>query len=332
MPIRRARVVSACISRNILAIGVRGMRETSCPPMLHHGGVPERTCPPRFSVFVAPGVPWSVTNECIRLADELEFDTLWMPDHLYSPYDQTMPQLDGWTAIAAAAASTERVRLGVLVSNPAYRAPAVLAALGLSLDELSGGRAEIAIGTGWFAPDFSMVGEQMLPPGERVGRLRETAEIVDRLMRGDARPYLGTHFRVEDAAVAMAPIQQPRPPLTVAANGPRAIRIAAELSDCWTTWKGEGIGTGEFAAEASNRAAVLDRACADIGRDPKSIRRSILVSPPHVDPWRDAGSRLSEDLNPYREAGFDEFILRWPADIDPGLVEHVARDVLPGIE
>ena len=300
--------------------------------MLHHGDVSERRCPPRFSVFVAPGVPWDVTNECIRLADALEFDTLWMPDHLYSPYDPTKPQLDGWTAIAAAAASTERIRLGVLVSNPAYRAPAVLAALGLSLDELSGGRAEVAIGTGWFAPDFAMVGEQMGTPGERVERLRETAEIVDRLMRGDARPYHGTHFRVEDAAVAMAPIQQPRPPLTVAANGPRAIGVAAELADCWTTWKGEGLGAANFAAEASSRAVALDRACTDIGRNPQSIRRSVLVSPPHVDPWRDAGSNLAEDLKPYREAGFDEFILRWPPDIDPSVVEHVARDVVPGID
>ena len=282
---------------------------------------------PRFSVFLTAGTPWERTLECIRLADRLGFEALWVPDHLYSPMDRQKAQLDGWATIAAAAMVTERIRLGVLVSNPAYRAPAVVASLALSLDHLSTGRAEVAIGTGWFEPDFHMVGEALWSPAERVERLWEAAQIVDRLMRGDARPYNGAHYRVADAEVAVAPIQQPRPPLTLAANGPKAIAVAAELADTWTTMPDRDFELGEFAGVARERAATLDRACEAIGRDPGSLRRSVLLSPPHFDPWGSVES-LASALEPYRQAGFDDFVLRWPSEHGLDVVESVAKDML----
>jgi len=129
--------------------------------------------------------------------------------------------------------------------------------------------------------------------GERVARLDEGAAVIDRLLRGDVTTFAGRLTRYEAASMAPGCMQSPRVPITIAANGDGALRVAARYADVWNTWRGLELPVEEFFEATVNRSRRLDQYCADIGRDPSTVRRSLLVSPRFFDAWADEGAAES---------------------------------------
>jgi F420-dependent oxidoreductase-like protein len=276
----------------------------------------------RFGIATDQNLPWPTLVERWQLFEALGYDSLWNCDHLVQPSRPTGPYLEAWTLLAALAVRTNRIRIGVLVSSNTFRHPALLAKEALTVDHISNGRLELGLGAGWYEPEHAMFGLEFPPVAERVARYREAVEVVDQLLRNDTTTYTGQYYTLRDAPLRPRPVQQPRPPLTLGAHGPRMLRVVAEYADAWNSF-----GT---VAEMRQRNALLNEHCAAIGRNPHSIVRSLYIWPASMgeDPWQSVDA-FEDMVSRYAEAGIDEFLVDVPPETDLAVVERVAAEALP---
>jgi F420-dependent oxidoreductase-like protein len=230
---------------------------------------------PRFGICTDQNLPWATLVERWRYFEELGFDSVWVCDHLNQPSCPTNPYYEGWTTLAGLAATTRRIRIGVLVTCNTFRHPAVLAQQVITVDHISNGRLEVGLGAGWYVPEHEEFGIPFPPPGERVMRFREAVEIIDRLLRDEVTTYRGQYYQLKNARLRPQPIQTPRPPLVLAAHKPRMLRVCAEYADTWNS-----TGTPD---EMRERNKILDAHCAAIGREPRTLSRSFWSCPGFVD-------------------------------------------------
>jgi F420-dependent oxidoreductase-like protein len=275
-----------------------------------------------FGICTDQNLPWQTLVDRWRLVEELGFDTVWDCDHFQQPSRPQGPYYEGWTLLAALAAQTTRIRIGVLVSCNTFRHPALLAKEAVTVDHISDGRLELGLGAGWYVPEHQAFGLDFPPTPELVGRFREAVEIVDLLMRQDVTSYVGRYYQLKEAPFRPGPIQKPRPPLTLGAHGPKMLRIVAEYADRWNSH-----GSVE---EIARRNAILDEHCAAIGRDPSDIIRSLYgwstLLP--TDPWQSVDA-FDQVVGSYGEAGINDFIIDAPRDDQLDVLERVAADALP---
>jgi alkanesulfonate monooxygenase SsuD/methylene tetrahydromethanopterin reductase-like flavin-dependent oxidoreductase (luciferase family) len=265
--------------------------------------------------------------EKARRAEQCGFDVLWAPDHLFHFQRPDEPVLDGWVTLAAWAAITTRVRIGTLITNLSWRPPVLVARAAAAIDQVSGGRFELGLGAGAF-DDQAMAGVLEMPSGERVARLAEGAAVIDRLLRGNVTPFAGRFTRYEAASIAPGCVQVPRPPITIAANGNGALRVAARYADVWNTWGGLELPVEEFFEATVNRSRRLDQYCADIGRNPSTLRRSLLVYPRFVDVWAGEGAAAAL-VERFHGVGFTEFVFYWPAEHQMPVFDHFVEEIMP---
>lgn len=274
----------------------------------------------RVDVLILQDAPAAELVERARRIEEMGFEGVWVADHFVNPHAPTSDWLDGWTLLGAIAFATSRVRLGPLVSTPTLRSPSLLALQATTVDHLSGGRLELGIGAGGAPLDFRMMGVPAREPAERFARLAETVEIVDALLTIGNIDHHGRFYDVE--ARVQRPVQTPRPPLVVGALGPRALRMAAASADAISTYPvakslSQGVATGVEAVDlVRERMEIVDAECERIGRDPSSLRRSLLTFFGVLEPLPTAND-FAEWAHPYREIGIGEFVVYWPADDDP---------------
>src|SRR5882757_747873 len=224
----------------------------------------------RFGLKVNPAT-WDEAAHWAGIAQDVGFDGLWTGDNLRNARDPQIPVHDGPTIIAAWAATTSRIRVGLLIANMAYRRPAVLAKQAISIDHVSGGRFDLGIGSGLWPADHAMAGVPFWAPRERAARLAEFVGVVDRLLAGDTADHDGEYYPHHDAALSPAP-RQARIPIIVAANGPKALAVAAEHGEGWVTFPGTA-GAEEFARDTAERHRALDRLCQARDRAPDTLRR-----------------------------------------------------------
>lgn len=284
----------------------------------------------RFGIIPSlHNIPWEEIVRRWQHVEELGFDSAWVGDHLYNPFRSTDPFLDGWSLLAGLATQTSRIRIGTLVSNIIFRNPTLLAKQALTVDHISNGRLELGIGAGVFPSDHAGVGIEPWSARERVERFREVVEIVDGLLRRAISGYQGRYYRIEGVTMEPGPIQRPRPPLTLAAHGPKMLKIAAKHADTWKSWGGFGVTDAEvFLEETRKRNLMLDEYCTELGREPSDIRRSMLVYRP-LDPWASVDA-FHDLVGRYREIGISEFILYWPREGESmGQFEHIASEIMP---
>ncbi len=221
-----------------------------------------------------------------READAIPaFEHAWLWDHLVPLRGEvTGPALEAWTLLAALAAETQRIRLGIIVTDNRLRAPAVLAKMAATVDIISGGRLEFGIGAGGSAvPDpvgLAMVhreldayGIDVVSPGEAIGALGEACTIIKRMWTEDEPfDFDGRYYTLAGAICEPKPVQRPHPPILIGASGERlALRVVAEHADIWNC--PTRVGVEEF----RHKSAVLDEHCAAIGRDPAEIVRSVQI-------------------------------------------------------
>ncbi|MFC4531232.1 TIGR03560 family F420-dependent LLM class oxidoreductase [Sphaerisporangium dianthi] len=210
-------------------------------------------------------------------AERSGFDGFFRSDHLLGvdPEDRIYRPTDSWTTLAGLARDTERVRLGTLVTAGTFRAPGLLAAIVASVDEMSGGRVEFGLGTGWFAREHAAFGLPFPDTGERFDRLEEQLAIITGLWRTPAGAdrgfsFEGVHYRVEDNRTPPRPVQTPHPPILIGGTGPRRTpAIAARYASEYNT----GLG-----GDLREQMTVFTRACERIGRDPGEPRRSTALA------------------------------------------------------
>jgi F420-dependent oxidoreductase-like protein len=211
-----------------------------------------------------------------QATDEAGFDAFFRSDHLFGvdPNDPAYRPTECWTTLAGLARETSRIRLGTLVTAATMRQPGQLAAMVATVDEMSGGRVELGIGTGWYQREHEAFGVPFPPTGERFDRLEEQLAIIQGLWRTEPGidkgfSFEGKHYRVVANQTPPRPVQRPHPPIIIGGTGPkRTPAIAARFAD-------------EFNGAPSNDVrpsfARFDAACEAIGRDPATVRHSVLL-------------------------------------------------------
>ncbi|MBY0330738.1 MAG: LLM class flavin-dependent oxidoreductase [Acetobacteraceae bacterium] len=291
---------------------------------------------PRFSVLVLPTLPWPELLRRCRRVEALGFDALCLADHFTDWTGRTGPWYEMWTHLAAIAQATSRIRIATLVAQIPLREPAMFALQALTADHISGGRLEIGLGTGLEVdPSYRMMGIENWPAGQRVARFPEYVEIVHRLLTEEVVTHQGRFHRLEGATLGQRPIQAPRPPITIAALGPVMLRHAARWADTWNSLSFARDSEAQL-AETRQRIATLDAACAAIGRDPASLRRSYLMFDPTA---RAGGGRIAyyESERAFRDMagrvlalGITDIVLYHPiAEDQMAVFERIAATLLP---
>jgi len=278
-----------------------------------------RTRSLRFGLMYLQAAPFEDVVERVQRGEAMGFDSLWVADHMTGQYP-TLVAFEAWALLGALAMRTSRARLGTLVTPITFRHPALLAMSATTVDHASGGRLEIGLGIGGAPVDTTIVGAEDWSGPERMIRIEEQVDVLDRLLRGERIEHHDGRYPTA-GAVLTPPAQQPRPPLVIGGDGPRMIDLAARRGDGWNTMGGQPLRRGgasavsvdEAVATTRRRVELLDESCQRSGRDPGSLRRSVLAY--RVSPELFASADAFADyVGRYREIGFDELIFYWPVD------------------
>jgi alkanesulfonate monooxygenase SsuD/methylene tetrahydromethanopterin reductase-like flavin-dependent oxidoreductase (luciferase family) len=254
------------------------------------------------------------------------------------------------TLLAAMAAHTSRMRLGMIVVGVTYRHPAVLANEAVTIDHISGGRLEFGLGAAWFALEHEQYGIDFPPIGRRMDMLDEAARIVRSLWTNEATTFEGRHFQLREARCEPKPVQS-HLPLWIGGSGERrTLRIAAAHADGWNTFL-----TSED--EYRHKLDVLARHCADVGRDPAAIRKQLVFRAVLGEDEAEASDgvreraevlgvdaaqlherwivgtpeQCAERLAPYVSLGVGDLLLFARPPTDRRTLELVARHVAPAV-
>lgn len=273
----------------------------------------------KFSVWPSSERPWDEVAQRARSAEQQGWHGLWYPDHLMPNTEDGEPA-DGpvfecWSILAGLAAITERLRLGALVSPVTFHHPVVLANRAFAVDHISNGRAVLGLGAGWQVNEHSASGVELPAVGERVARFEEAIEIISR-MRTQARVTVDGHwFKATNLPADPKPVGPL--PIVVGTSGARMSRATARWAEEWNTWGDVDL--------VSEKTGVFDRACEQVGRDPKTVWRSAQAMVFFVDDDATAtrirerapagrvligsAAQLLDELNGYAALGVDEFIV-----------------------
>ena len=214
---------------------------------------------------------WPDLLAAARAAEDAGWDSLWIDDHLLADEgDPRDPKLEGWTTLAALAVLTRRARLGLLVAANTFRNPGLTAKLATTLDHLSGGRAVLGLGGGWFELEHTAFGLDFGAGfGERLDRLDEAVGLIRRLLDGETVTHAGRFYAMTDAVCEPRPVQA-RLPILIGGSGPtKTLRTTARYADLWN-----GYGPPERIAATSE---ILRERCAEIGRPFEAIERTVTI-------------------------------------------------------
>jgi alkanesulfonate monooxygenase SsuD/methylene tetrahydromethanopterin reductase-like flavin-dependent oxidoreductase (luciferase family) len=278
----------------------------------------------RIGIVILPTRRWSVARARWQSAEELGFDHAWTYDHLTWRELQNDPWFGAIPTLAAAATVTKRIRLGPLVASPNFRHPVPFAKELMTLDDLSEGRISLGLGAGGVGWDATALGQAAWEPKERADRFDEFVRLLDRLLTQTATNHVGTYYSATEARNLPGCLQAPRLPFTLAAEGPRAMRLAATFGQTWVTVDGRGAGPDQIRR--------FEDACLEVDRDPTTIRKLALLGFEErplasVESFRDAVGR-------FEEMGFTDLAVHWPRVQEPfagvpDILEAISSDLAP---
>ena len=294
---------------------------------------------------------WAGFRDAALRADGGGWDSVWTWDHLlaiFGPWEQ--PIFEGWMVLSALGPITKNVRLGLMVGANTFRNPGLTAKLATTLDHVSDGRAVLGIGGAWFEREHDAFGIDFgATVGERLDRLDEAVMLIRRLLDGERFSHDGRFYTFTDALCAPRPVQR-RLPILVGGSGPRkTLRTVAQRADGWNT-----SGTLE---EVEGRLAILAEHCADVGRDPAAIEKTVSfpillrddrteaerVYSDHLaingtdsmgsgPALRGSPAEVADAIRPYVGLGFQTVICRMSAPYDHETIDRMAevRELLDG--
>ena len=304
------------------------------------------------------GVTW---DQWVALADTCEragIEALFRSDHYLSgsfPHERAAH--DAWTTLAGLAARTSTLRLGTLVSPVTFRHPSLLANAVSTVDHISDGRVELGIGAGWMEQEHEAFGFPFPPLRERLALLAEQIEIVHRLWTEEHVDFSGAHYTLRDCPALPKPIQEPRPPILVGGRAkPGTLGPAVRFADEYNL-----IGSSIDEYAAARRA--IDDACERAGRDPKTLRLSVMTgfalgedraavlerARRTMERWGSSATaeealaryeargtagtpdELAAGLRRLEEAGVERIMLQHALHDDLETVELIGREVVPNV-
>ena len=285
-----------------------------------------QTSQPHFGIMTAPSqVSYLDIQRVWHEADAIpQIEHAWLFDHLMPIFgERNGPTFEGWTLLSALAAQTQRLRLGLLVTSNRFRPPAMLAKIATTVDIVSSGRLDFGIGAG-SRPDMPMARREYEAHGlpyddfaHSVASLAEACTVIRRLWtKAEPFDFQGAYVHLTGAFGNPKPIQRPHPPIMIGGRSAALLRVVAEHADLWNI-------PGGNIDDAISRSALLDRYCAEIGRDPATITRSmhLPVSYDHPDSTQDAiGKAL--------DAGFQHIILGLSAPYPANVAQWVADEFI----
>lgn len=280
----------------------------------------------RFSVWPKLSQPWPEVLGVVQHAESTGWDGVYVADHFMGDGGlfgaETSDHLEATAVLAALAGVTTRVRLGTLVLGNSYRHPAVVANWAASVDQVSGGRHVLGLGAGWQANEHEQYGIRLPPPAERLARLDEACTVIRGLLTERTVTFTGRYYSLTDALCQPKPVQT-RLPLLVGGKGDRMLGLVARHADEWNMWS--------MPETITERAAVLERHCEKLGRDPSTILRStqalvrVTESPVEAAEFIAAANGRAAFAGP--PAQFGELVARWR---EAGVDEVIVPDLTLG--
>ncbi len=278
-----------------------------------------------FVNFALSGGPASIgpaLSASAQAAEEAGCTTFTVMDHYFQMEefaDRSDPMLEGYTTLGFVAGRTERLRLGLLVTGVTYRHPGLLAKAVTTLDVLSGGRAQLGIGAAWYEREHLGLGVPFPPLAERFERLEEALRICHQMWSDDDGPFEGRHYRLAETICSPRPLGSPHPPIVVGGGGERkTLRLVARYADACNLFATDP-------SEVARKLGVLERHCEAEGRDPATVRRTILAL---ADPAADPDGFVAA-MEPYAALGVD-LVEVMPMVADPApWVARVAGPLVP---
>ena len=226
----------------------------------------------RFALFTGlAGISWDDTLALWRHADATGWDAACVTDHFMpNTRDRVGDSHECWTALAALAHATSRMRVGTIVTGNTYRHPAVLAKMAATVDIISRGRLICGIGGAWQENEHTAYGIPFYTVKERLARLDEACQVLKQLWTQERSTFQGKFYQLSDAPLMPKPVQRPHPELMVGGGGEKVtLRIAARYADHWNVWGGP--------ATLAAKGKILEGHCATVGRNPKEILRSAVM-------------------------------------------------------
>jgi probable F420-dependent oxidoreductase len=249
---------------------------------------------------------WADVAAMARRAEEVGFDSFWLPDHLLFRFDDVYPQgaWDAWSLLAALAATTERIEIAPLVACAGFRNPALIAKMADTIDEISGGRFILGLGAGWHKPEYDAFG---FPYDHRVSRFEEVLQIVRGLLKDGHVDFAGRFYQARDCELRPRGPRPSGPPILVGGGGERMLRLTARYADQWNLDRKNDLG------EVVAWQAKVDDVCREVRRDPATLGRVIGIQV-------DLPGFSREPTRPR------QFVVRpWPLTGDPGELAAAIR-------
>jgi F420-dependent oxidoreductase-like protein len=216
-------------------------------------------------------VTWPQWIALAETCERVGLEGLFRSDH-YVSVDEgaTRGSLDAWTTLAGLAARTERIRLGTMVSPTTFRHPSVLGRAATTVDHISGGRAELGLGAGWYEREHRAFGFPFGPLGERMEVFEEQAEIIVGQWTTESFSHSGRHYVLEDCDALPRPVQRPHPPVIIGGSGKRrTVEVAVRLGQEYNV-------VGPTVEESRDLRRRMDEACDRHGRDPRTLVLSAM--------------------------------------------------------
>jgi F420-dependent oxidoreductase-like protein len=272
----------------------------------------------RFGLDVSQHqLTWDEILARARLAEDAGLDGVWVFDHFKALYgDPKGPSLEAWTLLAGLARETSRVRLGTLVTGMTHRHPAVLAAEVVTVDHLSGGRVECAVGAAWNEPEHRELGIPFPSTRERMDRLEEGVQVLLALFERDDVTFEGREFALHEATYNPKPIQRPHPPIWIGGVGrTRTLSIVGRYADAWH-------GDPDGPEELTEIRSIIDRSAEEAGRVPATILRASSLS--ISEPWDEVKTAYEW----MTAGGIGYLVIEWPSE-GRSRLEEFLEQVLP---
>ena len=223
---------------------------------------------------------WDDISRSIETMEAGRWNSLWFADHFLPPgrrEDEHLTAFEGYTILAVAAGMTEKLELGHLVLGNTYRNPALVAKMAATLDQASRGRFVLALGAAWFKREHEAFGWTFPSMKERQDRFQEACELIRMMFTADGPvDYNGKYYQLDQAPLSPGCYQKPHTPIMVGGTGERrTLRTLAMFGDVFNLdgWAGQGMSMEIY----RHKMNVLDKHCADVGRDPAEIKKTLLM-------------------------------------------------------
>jgi alkanesulfonate monooxygenase SsuD/methylene tetrahydromethanopterin reductase-like flavin-dependent oxidoreductase (luciferase family) len=277
-------------------------------------------------------IGWEQIRTVATTAEEVGFDSVWLPDHLLFRFPNVAPQgaWDVWSLMSSLAAVTTRVEIAPLVACSSFRNPALIAKMADTIDEISGGRFILGLGAGWHEPEYGAFG---FPYDHRVSRFEEALIIISSLLRTGQVDFDGTFYSARNCELRPRGPRPEGPPIVIGSSSPRMMNLMAKYADAWNR---DRLNDVDMVLDLQ---AKVDAACVAAGRDPSTLGRVVGIQVDMLNdqrdeknprqwikhPWPLTGSpeELAEQIRGYGQAKVDHLVV-WIDPVSPAAVEAFA--------